>query len=152
MEVDNNIFARMDTWIVALKIMVLNVKRFLFGTSPVGVIPMLAYVGQTSNGWYTHNQFLEMGVAFGVPGMLMYIGWLVLVARSCLRIGLGNSESVSTADRVLPLIVLLLVVCNLTEGMLVGNTYMPGCVFFLLSGWVCVKARTLPPISVKDLL
>lgn len=150
--VDGSVFARFDLWLAAIKSMVFDLKHFLFGATPVGVSAMLDYVMNANFGMYTHNQFLEMGVAFGVPGMLLYTAWLVLVARACLRIGLNRSENVKSADRAVPVVVLSLVVANLTEAMLVGCSYMPGSLFFLLSGWVCVKARNLPPVSVRDLI
>jgi len=127
-----------------------DIHHFLFGVTTAGVYDTLEAFAQGFYGVYTHNQFLEVAVSSGVPNLILYMIWLVLICKNCLRIGLSSVQNISLGERLIPIIILCLVVANLPEGRLIGHSYMPGNVFFLLCGWTCVKARTLPPISLKE--
>ncbi len=141
--------ARVQLWKASIKAIMGNngsestFRNSLFGYTFSGVIPVLKVLSGRGGGEYTHNQFLEMGVAMGIPAMLAYIAFTVIEAIVCLRIGLADRGRVTLAERMVPLLVLSLVIANLTEAMLMGNVYMPGCFFFILCGWCSRKGREL---------
>ena len=84
-----SISGRGAIWRAAVKAMFLSPRYFFFGVTPAAVEDMLGYILERENYMmYTHNQFLQMGVAFGVPGLAMYCVWLVKTAINCVRVGL----------------------------------------------------------------
>ena len=134
-----SISGRGAIWRAAVKAMFLSPRYFFFGVTPAAVEDMLGYILERENYMmYTHNQFLQMGVAFGVPGLAMYCVWLVKTAINCVRVGLKKEIWV------IPAIVLMLVVSNLMESYLVAYFYFCGSIFFLLCGWVLSEAETDP--------
>lgn len=108
--------------------------QLLRGCGSAGITPKLRQFGVGVS--YTHNQFLEVLTAWGLPAMLIYLLWLVLLAGKCWRIGVAAFERVSLAERVLPLLILLLVINNLFEARLLFYRYVTGNIFFLVAGYV----------------
>ncbi len=84
---------------------------------------------------YTHNQFLEILVGQGIVPLLLYVLWLVFVARDSLQSCLDLSPE-KGGEWTLPIVLLVLVVANLMEALLAGTTHYVGHVFFLTAGYV----------------
>ena len=148
--VDANVTGRFLLWKAALQAMVTGKRYFLFGSSPNGVISRItSFYLLARGGYYTHNQFLEIGVAYGVPALLVYIVYCVLTARSCLRILFAGRDRVTPAERFVPLAVLMIVVANLMEAFLLAQMTITGVVFFLLGGWCMDRARRLPKLTLS---
>ncbi len=132
---------RIPIWRAAVKAIFLSPRYFFFGVTPAAVESMLGYLQNKENYvMYTHNQFLQMGVAFGVPGLVFYCVWLVRTAVKCIRVGL------KTEIWVIPVMVLMLVLSNIMESYLVAYYYFCGGVFFLICGWVLSEAEKNPPV------
>ena len=91
---------------------------------------------------YTHNQFLEIAVAHGIPGLLMFLVWLGMIARSCVKIVSGKIESMYKGMIILVGIILLLVVANLTEATLMYYCFFTEGIFFLICGIVTYNTAT----------
>ena len=99
---------------------------------------MLGYMQNIENyALYTHNQFLQMGVAFGVPGLLFYCLWLLKTAKQCWKVAFKGRYWMIACT------ILMLVVANLTESYLVAYFYFCGVVFFLLCGMIKTEAAEL---------
>ena len=92
---------------------------------------------------YTHNQYLEVGTAMGIPAMIAYIAFSVILGFRCVRIALAERGSVTLKERFIPVLVLSLVIGNLAEAMLMGYGFMTGCFFFLMCGWCSRRSRDL---------
>lgn len=148
--IDAPVNSRFALWGASVKSMFHNVHHFLFGVTTAGVYNALETFAEGFYGVYTHNQFLEVAVSSGIPNLILYLIWLILICKNCLRIGLSSVQNISLGERLIPIIILCLVVANLPEGRLIGHSYMPGSIFFLLCGWTSMKARTLPPVSLKE--
>ena len=130
---------RGDIWECALKAMISDVKTFFFGVTQGNVNET---IGVMSNGrfvMYTHNQILEVGLAIGVPGMLLFVGWLMLIARDCWEISF-KKNSLSIINRLIPFVVLYLVLSNMVEAIIFFKGRFTECIFMVVCGW-CVEKR-----------
>ena len=83
---------------------------------------------------YTHNQFLEILLGLGLPTLLLFIGWLLLLAKKCLQLGL--SKEYPWALRILPVVILTMLICNMFEAVLLFFRCCVGDIFFFLAGYV----------------
>ena len=133
-----NTSGRIPIWKASVKAMILSTESFMVGVTPARVEGILGYVQNKENySLYTHNQFLQMGVAFGVPGLAVYCGWLLKTAKQCWKVAFHGRYWM------LACMVLMLVVSNLMESYLVAYFYFCGSVFFLVCGMVKAEAAEL---------
>ncbi len=93
----------------------------------------------------THNQLLEVLLAYGLPSLLLFLAWLVCVARKSLA--LSFDPRAAEGRWMLPAVLLLLVVNNMAETMLVARGHFVGGFFFLIAGCVCGMAPEKKKVS-----
>ena len=127
---------RKDVWRSVILHVFHNPGLLLHGcTQSSTVMTVEALIGKNYN---THNQFLEVLLAYGLPSMLLFLAWLIPVARNSIALGLD----VEAPDNrwMLPAVLLLLIVNNMAETMLVGRGHFVGGMFFLIAGYVCAMA------------
>ena len=136
---------RTKIWALSLKAMVSTPQRFLTGVTPPGVPALIKHLSDGKYNMYTHNQFLEMGVALGVPGLCLYLGWFGLLVRNCLR--LIFRKKTEYAAWLIPAVLLMLAVNNTMEATLLFYQFLSGHIFLFLAGWVQGKAE--PDVPAK---
>lgn len=131
--------SRFLIWKSSLHAMVIDANRFLFGVTPASVTSAIteASAGQFEN-LYTHNQFLEFGVALGVPGMLMFTLFVMLLAKKSFMISIKQNEGLNAW--IVVSIVVTLLIANLSEATLMFYRFASSYPFFLFCGWVYSKA------------
>ncbi len=132
---------RTELWAAALKSIFQDAKHFFFGVTPYGVAREMSIWTESHRIAYTHNQFLEIAVAHGIPALMMYLGWLGMVARSCVRIVGGGQKETHKGLIVLAGMILMLVLSNLMEATLMYYQLFMEGIFFLISGMVTYKAK-----------
>jgi len=130
--VDLSLSARDLLWKTFWPALTENARTFFFGVTTVGVEDAITAQGFINGDGisYMHNQYLQMGVAFGFPSLVLYTIWTVLLAIKCVKLLKNNKGIALTA------IVLMLVIANMAESYLFGFGYFCGAVFFLLAGMV----------------
>ena len=118
----------------ALKAMVDDLQCFLTGVTPPVV--KLALYKASAGAWnmYTHNQFLEIGVAVGVPAMACFAVWLFLLGKDC--VGLCRNGRKRREIYYISLILLVFTLANMLEATLLFYGYIISYVFFFLAGWI----------------
>ena len=137
--------SRYITWLYSLKAMVYDLHKAVFGVTPISVDSVLDLIaGGDHADVYTHNQFLEVGVCLGFPGLILFIVYIVLIARNCLNVGLSKEQMPYPGYYVMPATIFMLVISNLTEGRLMFYHYQPAAFFFILGGWITLESRNLP--------
>lgn len=136
---------RLITWGYSIRAMVYDLHKAIFGVTPIAVKSALELVaGTTSTDIYTHNQYMEIGVSLGFPGLILFLAFLVLTARNCLVIALSREQRPFPGFYVVPAIIFMLVVSNLTEAILLFYHYLNGSFFYILCGWVALESHKLP--------
>ncbi len=132
---------RSELWIAALKSIFQDVKHFFFGVTPYGVAKEMSIWAESHRSVYTHNQFLEIAVANGIPGLVMYLVWLGMIARSCVFIAIREKKDAYKGIIILAGMIMMLVLSNLMEALLMYyGLFMEGF-FFLICGMVTYKAE-----------
>ena len=113
-------------------------RRFLFGVTPIFVEQQITLQGiiDATGRSYMHNQYLQMGVAFGVPSMILYTVWTVLLAIKCVK-SLKSYSGIALSG-----VIFMLVVANMLESYLFGFAYFCGGVFFLMAGMINADVGT----------
>ena len=116
-------------------------RNAMFGYTFAGVPSVIGAICGSS--MYTHNQYLEIGSAMGIPALAAYIAFTVILGIRCVRIILAERGRVALQEKFIIILILSLVIGNLPEGRLIGNGYMTGCFFFLMCGWCSRRSRAL---------
>ncbi len=130
-------------WEGAVKLILENGKNIIFGVSPYYLSTLLGDCIGWDIGVYTHNQILEVGLATGVPSMIIFVVFLVLLGYRCIKIGLHQSKDDEWKKKIIPLIILYLVINNIMEAMLLYYNYFTGCTFFFLTGCIISISRKI---------
>jgi len=133
--------ARLKIWHSTLHVMVSSVQRFFFGV-PLGDTSyaiqeaMSKLYGSSTLFAHAHNIILQVGLCMGVPAMIAFVVFLVMLAVRCIRVGIGMVKGCFSGVYVLPATVLAMVIINMFEAFLVFYVSITACVFFLFSGWI----------------
>ncbi|MBO4836972.1 MAG: O-antigen ligase family protein [Clostridia bacterium] len=125
---------RLYIWKAAVKSMFSSSQRFLTGVTPAAVSNMISYFTDGKRDVYTHNQFLEIGVATGVPAMAVYCTWLAVLGVRGFKILKSKPEHL--ASWCLVAFILVLIAANLPEATLFYYEFITGAMFVFLCGWL----------------
>ena len=129
-ELSMNVSGRQIIWKAAIASVFSDLKHILCGVTPAGVI---SEVNIHSNGVfkeYAHNQFLEIAVSLGIPGLIVYCVWLYRQASYCIK------DTLKIAGAYLPAVMLMLVAANMMESTLMFYWFLPESAFFLVAGYI----------------
>lgn len=136
--VKSGLSGRTNEWRDSLNATFANSQNAIAGVTPAFVEYAIGMMrNEPDNAKYAHNQFIQMLLAFGLPGLGLYIAWLVDLAKRCFRVGM------KTVYFMLPVTVLMLIIGNLAESYLVAYSYFCGSVFFLVCGMVKCEDEAL---------
>ncbi len=127
-------------WTAAVKSAFSRPRNAVFGVTPVAVVSEITKWSGTDWG-YTHNQFLEVLVANGIPGLMLYLAWLVLIAIKCVKKVLLKDSSMQKGMIVIGGVILMLVAANLFEATLAYYRFFTEGMFFLLCGIVAYQSE-----------
>ena len=113
-----------------------NRYAFLFGVTP-------SDIGLVTHGMYgiediyphAHNIFLQMGMSYGVPFMLLTVAFCISLAIRSLRI-LRYGDRLSPGARMIPVVVLCMLAQDMTEAYLNSGGTMAVVAFYLFAGWI----------------
>ena len=123
---------RLQVWRAVIRHVFRDRHLLIHGCSQASVNgEVAAAFGKSFN---THNQFLELLLAYGLPALGMFFAWLVWTAAKCISLGLDRSEPEDPCWILAPMM-LMLVVNNLAETMLVARVHFVGVLFFLIAGY-----------------
>ena len=122
---------RLKLWGDCLKASFATASNAVFGVTPYFVESAIGIVrNNPDNVLYAHNQFLQVLLSFGLPGLAFFCVWLVKTAVRCVRTGMKSSAYGLSA------VVLMLMVANMAESYLTAYFYFCGGMFFLIAGFV----------------
>lgn len=136
--IDPGLFSgRPYIWKTAISTFGSNPRLWLFGYSPSEVGNQ---VGPLINIWTTqmHSSFVQVLIASGLPALLAFLGFLVLLMISCLRQYFRLSAEDGGAGY-LPAILFPICLFAFMESFLIiyPDPYFAGLWFFVLAGYLC---------------
>ena len=121
----------------ALYLMFHSKYCFLFGVTPVDVgESLLGLCGVKDVFPHAHNFFLQMGVAYGVPCMLITIAFTISLAVRSIRLLFSKKRRMPPGYWMIPVVALCMLSQDMMEAFLnSGGTLV--CVFFyVFAGWI----------------
>lgn len=124
--------SRLALWRATLEGIVTSFRTFIFGVTPPSVPSLIDQIRGTNLNWYTHNQFLEIAASTGVPGLCIFLAWLILMVRDMYRLVFKRKDL--TALWLVPVMILALLIANMTEATLLYYVFLEGYCFFFLCG------------------
>ena len=132
--------ARAQIWRSSLQIMFSSPRTFFFGI-PLGRVTLEiknaieSIYGKGASYAHAHNMILQAGLITGVPGMLMFLAFLVMMVFRCVRVGLNRIKADFPGAYIFPIAILAMVIVNMFEPFLLFYISVMGCLFFLFCGW-----------------
>ena len=124
--------ARERIWQETISIMTSDWRSFLFGTTPIGTLDALKNV----NAFHAHNQILQVGICIGVPMMLVFTAFLILIGIKCIPLGLIDGKRISHEAFILPTVFISFIILTLVEAYLFASFSIMSSLFFLFCGWI----------------
>lgn len=140
---------RPEVWKASVKAMFVDPpQRLLTGISPKGVF---VAVFEASGGVHkknTHNQFLEVGLALGIPSLIVFLCFLGYTIRNIIR--LFRNRETDPALLLLPVLFAMLLLANMTEATLLFYQFPSAYVFFFVCGLLNERGiRTRRSVSAQ---
>ena len=138
--------ARVKIWRSSLGLMVSDSKVFFCGI-PSPLIPnsicekMTEIYGDGSVFAHAHNIILQTGLITGVPGMLVFLAFLVKLIFPSVKIGIGRYQQKYPGSYVLPIMILAILIVNMFEPFIMFYLSVMGCLFFLFSGYIVAISK-----------
>lgn len=124
--------ARKRIWEKTISVMQSNWRNFLFGITPMVTKDVLAQAGGT----HAHNQVLQVGLILGVPMMIAFTVFLIVMIIKSIRLGLITRKRYFPGAYILPVVFSTYVILTLVEAYLVATFSIMSSLFFLFCGWV----------------
>ena len=115
----------------------------VFGATPDGIIDLLDNEMEKPMHMYSHNEFLEVMCATGIPGLLLFLGWLGLSAWDGARVFFNVKKKFTFSERVLMMVCLVELANNMMEARLTFYPNLSGMIFYLAAGYAVVFAQRL---------
>lgn len=144
-----NLLGREKIWSSAITGTIMNNRNLFFGVTPAGVPSLVADMSKGEYFVYTHNEIIEMGTALGLPALLVFIVWLILLANRCVIIGFAEENKLGLGEKLVPMLVLFLVMFNMMEAILFWYNTFIGGFFMLVSGWCYEAVRSCRVANTK---
>ena len=92
------------------------------------------------NPWVTevknhmHNVFMQVLMITGIPGLLMFLGWALLLTVKAVKIFFCDYSKAGFEIKVLTLLIAGMFIYNMAETFLIMEFDVPGFALFMLSG------------------
>ena len=127
---------RLEIWQTGIDYLKEHPKALLFGVPDNVISRIPASAGRPES--HMHNAYLEMLLMGGIPGILLYLGYLAFVLRACWQLAFRKESTV--AHRLLAVIPVLIAVNGLTEIYPLFSGNVMDMMSFAISGAVITLA------------
>ena len=128
---------RISIWKGAVKIMLSSPDRFFLGITPTNVAGALNQVVNSKKTFpHCHNLFLNIGVSFGVPAMILFIWFTGSIVRKAIRLMKYKTDELPANIWTVSVIVFGILLIEMLEVLSFGNRYFNGPVLYILAGWI----------------
>lgn len=126
--------AREQIWNKTISVMQNDWRSFLFGITPMATKDALAQFRAT----HAHNQVLQVGLILGVPMMIVFTVFLIVMGIKSIRLAFVSGKQRFSGAYILAVLFSTYVVLTLVEAYLVAAFSIMSGLFFLFCGWINV--------------
>ena len=125
-------------------------RYLLTGTGPSGLMAhVMPYVTSEQAGFdHPHCIYLHLLGSYGVPGLLLALAFLGMLARTAWRLIFGGRRPLWT--RLLPVPAIAILVCELAECLTLGRVNSPVLLLLFLCFGACFAAERLTDGAVRE--
>ena len=123
---------REQIWQKSISVIQTDWRSFLFGITPMATKDALAQLWVT----HAHNQLLQVGLILGVPMMIVFTLFLIVMIVKSFRLGLISGKRYFPGAYILPIVFGTYVILTLVESHLVATFSIMSSLFFLFCGWI----------------
>ena len=117
--------------------MISSLDRFFLGITPTNVADALNQVVNSKKTFpHCHNLFLNIGVSFGVPAMILFIWFTGSIVRKAIRLMKYKTDELPANIWTVSVIVFGILLIEMLEVLSFGNRYFNGPVLYILAGWI----------------
>lgn len=128
---------RERVWKSAVNVLKSGPHFFFIGVTPVGVPVALQELGGLNfEAAHAHNELLQMGVALGVPMMVLFAAFMIYMTVKSVRLGMIEGRKHFQGAYLVPVVFAGLAVLTLAEAYLFGYFCIMSSLFFLFCGWI----------------
>ncbi|MDO5476613.1 MAG: O-antigen ligase family protein [Eubacteriales bacterium] len=125
---------RLPIWKIAVKAITSSPQTLRYGVTPDFIFSSMNEAAGYKLQMYTHNQFLEIALALGIPSLLLFIIFILYTILNCVRL-FKYSES-EPINLLLPVFFMVLLLSNMTEAFLMFHRFVASTTFFFVCGWI----------------
>jgi hypothetical protein len=137
---------RTDIWRGVWTGIVDNPEIFLIGTGPMMALQvMMPYFPPSNPVGPIHNSFLDVLVAFGIPGLVLLVALFILTAFAAIRLSLSRAADQPLMVKFLPAVLILI----MAEGMMEDYIFM-GVSLNVLWVWLMISAGFVLRLAKKE--
>lgn len=131
----SNLSGRGAVWKAAVHLIFSTTFKIRFGVTPAAVEHWLAkFLTNGARPPHAHNIVLQVGCGTGVPGMLIFVLFLISVIRRCLVLVFKEAEKLPAYFWIIPAIIMAILVIEIAEAMIFAMVRLNLVVFYMLAG------------------
>lgn len=128
---------RPKVWIACFKLMFSAPDKFFFGVTPAHIRQPLQDIGGLNISMPdAHNGILQIGISLGVPSMILYIVFLIMLIVRCIRLLKDRKSRGFPNTWVLSTIIFGILLMDMTETRLFASYRTNLLIFYIFAGWV----------------
>lgn len=140
---------RLPIWKISVKF-IFTGRFLLCGVTPLGIFKDIAEAkGEEPRGLNTHNQFLEVGTTMGLPALIAFIIWSVLILVACWKVYQIKKDELGLL--LIPMLLVAFAVMSMAEAYLMFYSHFVAYVFFFICGIIYAKSdlKFKPLFTIK---
>lgn len=116
-------------------------KTAFFGVTPDGVTTLIDRMAGIDWHVYTHNEFLEIMCAVGIPGILLFLAWFLAMAWKGFKIFFDAKRRFSFQEGVLVVVCFAEALNNMMEAMMTFSSLLSGIIFYVTAGYLLTDSE-----------
>lgn len=133
-KLDNFFSGRLHIWGYAMKAITKSPQTIRHGVTPGHIFSAMDEAAGRRIKLYTHNQFLEVALALGIPALIVFIGFFFYTIYNAVT--LFRYTKYEPLSIVTPVFLLVFILANMTEATLLFHRIFSSYVFFFVCGWI----------------
>lgn len=125
---------RLRVWGYAVKAITASPQTIRHGVTPGHIFSAMDQAAGIRIKLNTHNQFLEVALALGIPALIVFI--LFIIYTTLNSISMFKYARIKPLSVIAPIFFYVFLISNVTEASLMFHRLLPSYIFFFVCGWI----------------